>query len=375
MIKTPQQLIQERVNPAQAETQQTQGPGLLKGAFNYATQTNPNTGMSRLQNFAAALDPLILQSMRGGEAIRQQGAQRVASGNKNKTIEYLRAGGFEDVASALEAGSIDANAAVSFAFQRKGADKKYERDLALAGAKGGKDNRIALEKRAELAGLIKGTPEYQTFMLEGGVSSGGAPAQFGAIPAGHQLIEGVDDTGNKIYSMQPMSGGPADMEAKKEYYKQQTNYETASNLIDTISNNPNLASVTGKIQGLIEPASAAGMLAFSGEQIDLIKTIENLQNSVFLEAFQSLKGGGQITELEGEKAQAAIVNLSRQRTTDGFLKAMQTYQSILDIGIERARSGVKIPINQRYTKDLKWANPADGSNPSSSATPKWKVVN
>jgi len=131
MIKTPQQLIQERVNPAQAETQQTQGPGLLKGAFNYATQTNPNTGMSRLQNFAAALDPLILQSMRGGEAIRQQGAQRVASGNKNKTIQMLIDRGREDLADLIQSGALDAGQAINYMMQEASAEKQYGRQKEL----------------------------------------------------------------------------------------------------------------------------------------------------------------------------------------------------------------------------------------------------
>ncbi len=60
-----------------------------------------------------------MPEMRAGEGIRERGMQRVAAGNKNKTIEYLSANGFEDIANALATGSIDAGSAVNFAFQSK----------------------------------------------------------------------------------------------------------------------------------------------------------------------------------------------------------------------------------------------------------------
>ena len=81
--------------------------GLLSTLKDKATAVNPQTGLTGLQTFAAALDPLILPELRGGgEAIRKQGAQRVASGNRNRTIEMLRARGRDDLADMLERGMI-----------------------------------------------------------------------------------------------------------------------------------------------------------------------------------------------------------------------------------------------------------------------------
>ena len=64
--------------------------GGLFSFLNRMRKPNSATGLSPIQNFAQALDPLILPSMRGGEAIRAQGQQRLAEGNKNKTIQFLR---------------------------------------------------------------------------------------------------------------------------------------------------------------------------------------------------------------------------------------------------------------------------------------------
>jgi uncharacterized coiled-coil protein SlyX len=58
------------------------------------TSRNENTGLNPLETFAAALDPLIMPDMRGGQAIRQTGAQRAAfakeENTKNATLNELR---------------------------------------------------------------------------------------------------------------------------------------------------------------------------------------------------------------------------------------------------------------------------------------------
>jgi len=130
MIKKPEEIIQEQVNPSKPR-------GGLGGLLDYARTRNNDTGLSRAQTFAAALDPLIMPEMRGGAAIRERGMQRVAAGNKNKTIEYLKANGFEDIANALATGSIDAGSAVNFAFQRQAADKEFGKQKELIDYKAG----------------------------------------------------------------------------------------------------------------------------------------------------------------------------------------------------------------------------------------------
>ena len=336
MIKKPEQIIQEQVNPSKPR-------GGFGGLLDYAKTRNNYTGLSRMQNFAAALDPLIMPEMRAGEAIRERGAQRVAAGNKNKTIEMLIARNRQDLADMVQSGAITPGEAVNYMMQEASADKQYGRELELASSRFNKTptSFAALDMQARAGGLIPksegGDGSYEKWMME----SGKGAAAAGKIDA-KTLAEN-----------------------REAFTKQITNYTTASRLINEISNDPNLANVTGKIQGLIKADTPAGLVAFDGEQINLIKTIDNLQNSVFLEAFQSLKGGGQITELEGEKAQAAIVNLSRQRTTEGFLKALQDYQSVLDIGISRAKEGITVPVSERYTGQLDFSNIGGGSKSKS----------
>jgi hypothetical protein len=98
-------LRQDRPQAAAAPQQRRGGLG---GIMDYLGKQSPTTGLSRAEQFAAALDPLIMPEMRAGEAIRARGTQRQAAATKNKTVEYLRRMGYNDYAQAVESGAIGA---------------------------------------------------------------------------------------------------------------------------------------------------------------------------------------------------------------------------------------------------------------------------
>lgn len=101
-------------------------------------------------------------------------------------------------------------------------------------------------------------------------------------------------------------------------------------LIDTIRNDPALAGITGMFQGRLPPLTQAGT--------DLNTKIENLKGKVFLEAFESLKGGGQITEREGVSAQAAMARLDRAQSRDAYVEALDELAGIIRTAVARAQS-------------------------------------
>ena len=96
----------QQAQPQQAQPQQGGLGGLLSSLKDKAMAVDPQTGLTGLEQFAVALDPLIMTELRGGEAIQQRGAQRVSAGNKNRTIEMLRARGRDDLADMVERGMI-----------------------------------------------------------------------------------------------------------------------------------------------------------------------------------------------------------------------------------------------------------------------------
>lgn len=83
-------------------TTQKPGKGMLRGLLDYASEKSPDTGLTRFQSFAAALDPLIMPEMRAGTAIRQAGQTRLDQGKVNKTVEWLKKNGYGDIAAIVE---------------------------------------------------------------------------------------------------------------------------------------------------------------------------------------------------------------------------------------------------------------------------------
>jgi hypothetical protein len=91
-------------------------------------------------------------------------------------------------------------------------------------------------------------------------------------------------------------------------------------------------------------------------QADAYALWEQVQGKAFLEAFNSLKGGGQITEKEGEKATAAITRLSnRRQSLESFQKAIKDLEDVVSAGEGRART----KAGQGGTKRLKFDQNGD----------------
>jgi hypothetical protein len=64
--------------------------------------------------------------------------------------------------------------------------------------------------------------------------------------------------------------------------------------------------------------------------------MEQMEGTAFLEAFKTLKGGGQITEIEGEKATRAMSRMKRSTSEVEFVKAAREFADILRQGMARA---------------------------------------
>lgn len=112
--------------------QPSQPRGGLLGLFDKATTVSEDTGLSPFQNFAAALDPLIMQDMRIGADIRKQGAQRVTDMSRNKTVAMLRAQGRDDLADAVLNRTIGVKDAFGVMQSEKAADLAFQRQKDLA---------------------------------------------------------------------------------------------------------------------------------------------------------------------------------------------------------------------------------------------------
>jgi hypothetical protein len=90
----------------------------------------------------------------------------------------------------------------------------------------------------------------------------------------------------------------------------------------------------------------------------------------FLQAYEVLKGGGQITEIEGQKATQAITDMSLAQSDDAHRKALLDYKNAVRAGYTKlqqaARRGVQIPgfnVDQTATQEPVSASPSNNPDP------------
>ena len=69
---------------------------------------------------------------------------------------------------------------------------------------------------------------------------------------------------------------------------------------------------------------------------DFMARFDEIKGGAFMQAFNTLKGGGQITEKEGEKATAAITRMSIAQSEKEFKAAAKEFQDVLRAGIRNA---------------------------------------
>lgn len=101
---------------------------------------------------------------------------------------------------------------------------------------------------------------------------------------------------------------------------------------------------TGEYQAKIPGSQAADFKTYH----------DQVKGTAFLEAFESLKGGGQITQIEGEKATAAITRMERAQSREEYTKAARELQGIIRQGLKRARDKAKQPSGNRPPLDSLW---------------------
>lgn len=66
--------------------------------------------------------------------------------------------------------------------------------------------------------------------------------------------------------------------------------------------------------------------------------LQQIQGGTFMNAYTQLRGGGQISDKEGDKAQSAVFRMQTAQSGDAFRSAAKDYFDVLDLGIARAKN-------------------------------------
>lgn len=122
----------------------------------------------------------------------------------------------------------------------------------------------------------------------------------------------------------------ADAKAVESLPQQQAKATQMLSLLTQLEQHPGLPGSIG---------ARAGLAGVPGTpQADFIALLDQIGGQQFLQAFESLKGGGQITEVEGRKATDAIARLqNRNQSEQAYRQAIADFRSVIQAGLERAQ--------------------------------------
>ncbi len=152
-------------------------------------------------------------------------------------------------------------------------------------------------------------------------------------PNGQPLMPVTLDAAGQGAAAQAKAYGTAQGKAQAENQQGFGQAEATANqilgVIDQAISHPGRGYATGASSMLpILPGTNAA---------DFNAVLDQIKGQAFLQAFESLKGGGQITEVEGQKATQAIARLDRAQSEGEFVKSLQELRGIVSGGLERAR--------------------------------------
>jgi len=264
----------------------------------------------------------------------------------NQTVEWLKSMNPE-LAQAVEMGALS------------GADA-YKMQVDSQ-----KPKHTEFQDRADAAsqyGLDPNSPEGRAFILGGKLNDPNAPngVEWGMNPVPMQDSQGnwaIGQMGsnNTIGVAKTPEGytiaSPFDKSASSTEGKavgairaslptSKTVAQNTSKLVDDLLNDPDLPDAIGPIQGKL-PSYRPGAIRVDNR-------IKQLKGRAFLEARQMLKGGGQITDFEGERAEAAMARMDQAQSEPDFIEALTEFKSAVNDGyakLEAAYGGApQVPM-------------------------------
>jgi hypothetical protein len=118
-------------------------------------------------------------------------------------------------------------------------------------------------------------------------------------------------------------------EIQQEFDKSAANVEQLLETISGIKGHPSIKSATGW----------GAMLNWvpESERRDFNTRVNQIKGQTFMRAYETLKGGGQITEIEGQQAREAIARLDPFMQTEDFKVALDELETVIRKGYNRLR--------------------------------------
>lgn len=183
-------------------------------------------------------------------------------------------------------------------------------------------------------GTIQGTGQFvrNPFQI---MDVGGVPTAIDRNTGMGRAITTPEQVATNKSTIQTMTANEEDRrQVQKGLPDFQAKAQQSLDVIDGLLSHPGfnarygLSSLGGVVPAIPE-SDAAGAQAY----------IDQVGGQAFLQAFESLKGGGQITEIEGQQATNAITRMTNQSIRpEEARKAAEEFKAIIQRGLERQQA-------------------------------------
>lgn len=186
----------------------------------------------------------------------------------------------------------------------------------------------------------------------GEISTLGGYGQAGAQKTGmEQTAKNISDlnykpsiAGKTTYSEQKAK---EDVQAQEKFNKVNADASNLTNLLDTLTTHPGVPDLFGAKGGGAILSYVGKKEPIAGSNAAGAKALfDQVKGQQFLQAFENLKGGGQISEKEGEAATKALSALNENISEKELIKNI----GILKSTIDKAKMRAAIRANQGYQR-------------------------
>lgn len=200
-------------------------------------------------------------------------------------------------------------------------------------------NKLSKEDQARYLTMKRSNP-YQNFGGFMALPNQAAPGQFQAVVEKTPPPEQMPGfKGAQAY--QTAAGGvQGTQQATAAVNLPQTiaQAEESIKLIDSILDDPAMPKVVGVPESLSGATSRMGAPVMGSPEAGFMAKVDQLTGRQFLQAFETLKGGGQITEVEGKKATDAISRMTKLgQSEESYRQAAEEFKQIIQNAVNRAK--------------------------------------
>lgn len=222
----------------------------------------------------------------------------------------------EDGAATQQVGFADAQAGIEGAKVAAQEDAKAARDM------------VEVKMGGQIVQLPRSVALPLITAAFGKNNPNGLPTDFGRTRSPEEQALLTGRAGNTV--KQEGAVEDATTQAKLDLPKIRDQANSTLDVIRKIREHPSLSARTG---------NSTLIPALRPEDVDFDVLVKQIGGGAFLEAIAALKGSGQITEIEGQKATEAVSRMQNQRQSEaGFKAAMNDYERIVKAGLDRTEN-------------------------------------